>query len=46
VLAWVVREAAAYIPAPPSGPLRLRPRALDWALIASAAALAVTLPLA
>ena len=41
VLAWVVREAAAYRPAPPSGPLRLRARALDWALLASAAALAL-----
>ena len=41
VLAWVVREAAAYCPAPQSGPLRLRARALDWALLASAAALAL-----
>jgi hypothetical protein len=41
VLGWVVREAAAYSPAPPSGPLRLRARALDWALLASAAALAL-----
>ena len=37
VLAWVIREAAAYEPAAPAAPLRLRARALDWALIASAA---------
>ena len=46
VLAWVVREAGAYSPPPPAAPLRLRARPVDWALIASAAALAVTLPLA
>jgi hypothetical protein len=43
VLAWVVREAAAYSPAPPGDPLRLRARAADWALLASAAALALAL---
>ena len=41
VLAWVVREAAAYSPPPQAAPLRLRARALDWALLASAAALAL-----
>jgi hypothetical protein len=39
VLAWVVREASAYTPPPPAAPLRLRARPLDWALLASAAAL-------
>ena len=29
VLAWVIREAAAYEPPPPAAPLRLRARALD-----------------
>jgi len=38
VLAWVSREAAAYSPPAPAAPLRLRARALDWALLASAAA--------
>ena len=38
VLAWVVREAAAYRPPAPTLPVRLRARALDWALLASAAA--------
>jgi hypothetical protein len=38
VLAWVVREAAAYTPPAPAPPLALRARALDWALLASAAA--------
>jgi hypothetical protein len=38
LLAWVIREAATYTPPPPAAPLRLRARALDWALIASAAA--------
>ncbi len=43
VLAWVTREAAAYEPPPPTAPLRLRARALDWALLASAAAPALAL---
>jgi hypothetical protein len=43
VLAWVIREAGAYEPPPPAGPMRLRARALDWALIASAAAPALAL---
>jgi hypothetical protein len=43
VLAWVVREAATYSPPPPAALLRLRARPLDWALVASAAALAATL---
>jgi hypothetical protein len=43
VLAWVVREAAAYTPPPPAPPLRLRARPLDWALLASAAALVLAL---
>ncbi|HEX5894795.1 MAG TPA: hypothetical protein VFY47_00615 [Thermoleophilaceae bacterium] len=43
VLAWVVREAAAYTPPPPAAPLRLRARPLDWALLASAAALVLAL---
>ena len=42
VLAWVIREAAAYEPAPAAS-MRLRARARDWALIASAAAPCVTL---
>ena len=42
VLAWVIREAAAYEPAPAAS-LRLRARALDWVLVASAAAPCVTL---
>ena len=37
VLAWVIREAAAYEPPAPAATLRLHARALDWALIASAA---------
>ena len=45
VLAWVIREAAAYEPAP-AAPLRLRARAIDWALLASGAAPALTLALA
>ena len=43
VLAWVIREAAAYEPPPPAPPMRLRARALDWALLASAAAPALAL---
>ncbi len=43
VLAWVVREASAYTPPPPGAPLRLRARPLDWALLASAAALVLAL---
>ena len=42
VLAWVIREAAAYEPAPAAS-MRLRARALDWVLVASAAAPCVTL---
>jgi hypothetical protein len=38
VLAWVIREAAAYQPPAPASPLRLRLSAHDWALMASAAA--------
>jgi len=38
VLAWVIREAAAYRPPAPASPVRLRARALDWALLATAAA--------
>jgi hypothetical protein len=38
VLAWVTREAAAYTPPAPAAPVRLRARAPDWALLASAAA--------
>jgi hypothetical protein len=43
VLAWVVREAAAHKPPPSGAPLRLRARAADWALMASAAAPALVL---
>jgi hypothetical protein len=43
VLAWVVREASAYTPPPPAAPLRLRARPLDWALLASAAALVLAI---
>jgi hypothetical protein len=39
VLAWVVREAAAYTPPTAAAAPRLRARPLDWALLASAAAL-------
>ena len=45
VLAWVIREAAAYEPPAPAASLRLRARALDWVLIASAAAPALALTL-
>jgi hypothetical protein len=45
VLAWVIREAAAYEPPAPAAALRLRARALDWVLIASAAAPALALTL-
>jgi hypothetical protein len=43
VLAWVVREADDYVPPQPVVPLRLRARTHDWALLASAAALALAL---
>ena len=43
VLAWVIREAAAHESPPPAAPLRLRVRAVDWALLASAAAPALVL---
>jgi len=43
VLAWVVREAAAYRPAAPAAPLRLRARPVDWALLGSAVALVLAL---
>jgi hypothetical protein len=43
VLAWVIREAATHEPPAPAGPMRLRARAIDWALLASAAAPCVTL---
>jgi hypothetical protein len=39
VLAWVIGEAAAYLPPAPAPPPRLRASPLDWALMAS-----VTLP--
>ena len=38
VLAWVVRESRAFRPVPPEQPPRLRTRAADWALLASALA--------
>ena len=38
VLAWVVRESSAFRPVPPERPPRLRARAADWALLASALA--------
>ena len=43
VLAWVVREAAAYQPPAPAAPLPLRARPVDWALLASVAALVLAL---
>jgi hypothetical protein len=43
VLTWVVREASDYTPPPPGAPLRLRVRPLDWALLASVAALTLAL---
>jgi hypothetical protein len=43
VLAWVIREAAAYESPPPAAPMRLQARTLDWALLASAAAPCVIL---
>jgi hypothetical protein len=43
VLAWVIREAAAYEPPAPAPSMRLRARALDWALLASAAVPALAL---
>jgi hypothetical protein len=43
VLAWITREAAAYEPPERTPPLRLRARAPDWALLASAAAPGVIL---
>lgn len=46
VLAWVIQESAAYEPPRRAAPLRLRARAVDWALIASAAAPALALALA
>jgi hypothetical protein len=36
VLAWVVRESGAFRPVSPERPPRLRARAADWALLASA----------
>jgi len=45
VLAWVIREAAVHEPPARAAPLALRPRAPDWALIASAAAPCVVLVL-
>ena len=36
VVAWVVRESSAFRPVPPERPPRLRARAADWALLASA----------
>jgi hypothetical protein len=43
VLAWVMREAAAFRAAAPAPALRLRTRAIDWALLASAALPALAL---
>jgi hypothetical protein len=45
VLAWVIREAATYEPPAPAAPMRLRARAIDYALLASAAAPALALAL-
>ena len=46
VLSWVIREATTYEPPAPTAALQLRARALDYALIASAAAPALALALA
>jgi hypothetical protein len=46
VLAWVIREAAAFRAAPAARQLRLRAGAVDWALMASTAAPALALVLA
>ncbi len=46
VLAWVIREATTYEAPALAAPLRLRARALDYALIASAATPALALALA
>ena len=46
VLAWVIREAGTYEPQAPAAPMRLRARAIDYALLASAAAPALALALA
>jgi hypothetical protein len=43
VLAWVIREAAAYEPPPPAPSMRLRARTIDYMLLASAAAPAIAL---
>jgi hypothetical protein len=43
VLAWVIREAATHEPPAPAAPMRLRARAIDWALLASAAMPALAL---
>jgi hypothetical protein len=43
VLSWVIREAGTYEPPPPATHMQLRARAVDWALIASAAAPCVIL---
>jgi hypothetical protein len=45
VLAWVVRESAAFRPAEPEDPRPLRARARDWALVAAAALPGIALPL-
>ena len=45
VLAWVIREAATYEPQAPAAPMRLRARAIDYGLLASAAAPALALTL-
>ncbi len=45
VLAWVIREAGTYEPQAPAAPMRLRARAIDYALLASAAAPALALAL-
>jgi hypothetical protein len=43
VLAWVIREAAAYEPPAPAPSMRLRARTVDYILLASAAAPCMTL---
>ena len=43
VLAWVKLEAGRYDPARPAPPLALRTRAVDWVLLALAAAPVVAL---
>ena len=42
VLTWVVRESESFTPAPARRPVRLSARLLDWALVGTALALALT----